>query len=261
MPWRRLASAASGERMKSSIARTASARSEPGHRPAEKVVMNWIGSGSVPSTSMPGRCISSLSCWKPSSTSPRATSEPTGTPGGACTMRPLDLLGDAPALEQLRQVHAAGPGGVARGCAPPARPGARRPPSRCRAAARRRARRSPPASAPGRPGCRRRDGPTRSGGRSRRRPARTTSKGSPACTRLAASTPPTDSIATATPLRCVVGRGQLGQHLARGHRRDAGDRGRHGVDPGLGEAGPGRAQFVIGRFLGSAAVSSTLFPH
>jgi hypothetical protein len=30
--------------------------------------------------------MSSLSCWKPSSTSPFATSEPTGTPGGACTI-------------------------------------------------------------------------------------------------------------------------------------------------------------------------------
>ena len=34
----------------------------------------------------------------------------------------------------------------------------------------------------------------------------TTSNGSPACTRFAASTPPTDSKATATPLRCSQAR-------------------------------------------------------
>ena len=59
-------------------------------------------------------------------------------------------------------------------------------------------------------------------------PSTTRSKASPACTRLAASTPPTDSNATATPLRCSQARGQLGQHRARRHRRDAGDALAHG---------------------------------
>ena len=57
--------------------------------PAEKVVMIWMAGGSGPITSMPLKCINSLSCWKPSSTSPRATRLPTGTPGGARTIRSL----------------------------------------------------------------------------------------------------------------------------------------------------------------------------
>ena len=36
---------------------------------------------------MPSRCMSSASCWNPSSTFPSATSVPTGTPGGASTRR------------------------------------------------------------------------------------------------------------------------------------------------------------------------------
>ena len=63
----------------------------------------------------PARWISSLSCWKPRATSPRATSEPTGTPGGACTSRPCSSGGDAPALEQLHQRDAARAGGIADG--------------------------------------------------------------------------------------------------------------------------------------------------
>ena len=89
------------------------AASRPLQTPAEKVVTIWIAGGSVPTTSMPARCISSLSCWKPSSTSPRATSVPTGTPGGGLHEAVLDRVGDAPALEQLEQLHAARAGGVA----------------------------------------------------------------------------------------------------------------------------------------------------
>ena len=43
--------------------------------------------GMGPITSTPSRCMSSLSCWKPSSTSPRVISAPTGVPAGACTTR------------------------------------------------------------------------------------------------------------------------------------------------------------------------------
>ena len=47
---RRLASAASGEAMKASICRTASAWADPAHTPAENVVVIWIGSGMGPIT-------------------------------------------------------------------------------------------------------------------------------------------------------------------------------------------------------------------
>ena len=47
---------------------------------------------------MPSTCISSLNCWKPSSTSPRATSVPTGTPGGAWTV--LFLIASLAELNQ-----------------------------------------------------------------------------------------------------------------------------------------------------------------
>ena len=77
------------------------------HTAAENTVTAWISGGSGPMTSMPGTCINSLNCWKPSSTSPRATSVPTGTPGGACTMRGAIVVGDAPALEQADEVRAA----------------------------------------------------------------------------------------------------------------------------------------------------------
>ena len=48
MPWRRLASAASGEVMKASRARTASARGAFTGMPALKTVTIWIGSGRPP---------------------------------------------------------------------------------------------------------------------------------------------------------------------------------------------------------------------
>ncbi len=113
MPWRRLASVASGEFMSSSMARTAEALLVPVHTPAEKVVMIWMAGGNGPSTVMPSRLMSSLNCWKPSSTAPRATRLPTGTPGGGLHDAALDLPGNAPTLEQAGQRNATGPGRIA----------------------------------------------------------------------------------------------------------------------------------------------------
>ena len=53
----------------------------------ENTVRVWIAGGNGPSTVMPGRFMSSESCWNPSATLPSATSDPTGTPGGGTTMR------------------------------------------------------------------------------------------------------------------------------------------------------------------------------
>lgn len=65
--------------MKASKARTASGWWDTAHSAAEKTVTISTPGGIGPSTSTPGRCINSLVCWKPSSTSPLATSWPTGT--------------------------------------------------------------------------------------------------------------------------------------------------------------------------------------
>ena len=52
-----------------------------------KIVVQRTDAGSGPTMSMPGMPRSSLRCWKPSATSPRAMSVATGVPGGACTSR------------------------------------------------------------------------------------------------------------------------------------------------------------------------------
>ena len=161
--------------------------------------------GSGPMTSMPGTCINSLNCWKPSSTSPRATSVPTGTPGGACTMR--DAIASAMPQRSNRrdQVRAARPRRIADAAGAQHRVangrfgadvGSRRA-GRDRdrhagareidaAVADRRGRRSPTA-------------------RSRRRRARRSRTASPAATRRAASTPPTDTMATRLSRLALVG--------------------------------------------------------
>ena len=148
---------------------------------------------------MPSRCISSLSCWKPSATSPRATSEPTGTPGRRLHRALAHCVGDAPALEQLQQRGAARAGGVADGGrgqhgrrTASSLPMSGRGRARLHGHGHARAHEVDPAAAPAhgrrRPACR---------SRRRRGPRRRTA--SPACTRLAASTPPTDSIAAPAP--------------------------------------------------------------
>ncbi len=87
MPWRRFAASASDDARKESNAAAAAGQFDALHTAAAKTVVTWISGGRSPMTSTPGRCINSLNCWKQSSTSPRATSVPTGTPGGACTIR------------------------------------------------------------------------------------------------------------------------------------------------------------------------------
>jgi hypothetical protein len=62
---------------------------------------------------MPCKWISSLSCWKPNSTLPSATSDPTGDARRRLHDAVLDLCRNAPALEQFHQRHATGAGGVA----------------------------------------------------------------------------------------------------------------------------------------------------
>ena len=105
-----------------------------------------------------------------------------------------DLLGDAPALEQLRERDAARAGRRIRSWTPPPPRAGGRPRCRSRAGARRPAPRPPRPSARGRPCCRRRGGSEASSLSMASDASTTTSNGSPACTRRAASTPPTDSI-------------------------------------------------------------------
>ena len=186
----------------------------------------WIAGGSGPSTSMPSRCMSSESCWNPSSTFPSATSVPTGTPGGACTIRDFTASAIAPALEQPREVRAARPGRIADGASRRARRAGPRPRNRCRAAGARSNRHRhagpdevDPASGhdPALPDqlvdhvgrqhhrierLRRR---ARAWPRRRRRPTR--------------ARPRDDRASNASD--------ELGQHLTRGHRRNDPDRGSH----------------------------------
>src|SRR4029079_18245717 len=87
IPWRRFASAAAGAAMNSSSTRAPSGSRARTLTAAENVVTIWMDGGSDPTMSIPPTCINSDSCWKPSATSPRATSAPTGTPGGGVTIR------------------------------------------------------------------------------------------------------------------------------------------------------------------------------
>ena len=155
-----------------------------GDRPAEKVVMKSVPGGSGPSTSMPSRCISSLSCWKPSSTVAvgHQTADRHARRRRARCARAWPRR--CPSARTGRQVGAAGPGGIADAARAPAPPAAARLGGRCRGAARRRAPPRPPASAPGRPGCRHAHGRRRSAGRCASDARITTSKASPAVTRL-----------------------------------------------------------------------------
>jgi hypothetical protein len=187
----------------------------------EKVVVIWTAGGIGPTTSMPSRWISSLSCWKPSATSPRRPCEPTGTPGWACTRRPCSSCGDAPALEQLQQRDAARAGGIAdagRGehgrfsASRWRRPGAARRPHGDGDAGAHQVDALPATTRRRPPAC-----------RWRRRPGTRRRRLRPPATRLAASTPPTDSIATGR-RRAAPRPGQVGQHLARGHGRDSAQR-------------------------------------
>ena len=75
MPWRRLVSALSAERMNSSSARTASGCAPPPMPgAAEKTVVIWTAGVSGPISSMTQAPISSHSFWNPTSSSPRASS-------------------------------------------------------------------------------------------------------------------------------------------------------------------------------------------
>ncbi len=201
MPWRRFAASASDDARKESNAGRPRGRSMRCIPPPRIRSLAWISGGSRPMTSMPGTCINSLNCWNQSSTSPRATSVPTGTPGGACTMRGAINVGDAPALEQADKMR------TARTRRIPDAAGAQD-----RVANRRLAGDVGPRRAGGyryryrRNGRDRFDFPDRRG---RRQPTRsiasaastTKSNASPSSTRRAASTPPTETIATGCPDR------------------------------------------------------------
>ena len=105
MPWRASASVAAGEAMKPSSARAASgcarARADGARERGDDLDRRRQRPEHVDAVDVHQlRC-----CWKPSSTSPRATSVPTGMPGGGVTIRSRDSLGDAPALEQLARAR------------------------------------------------------------------------------------------------------------------------------------------------------------
>src|SRR5574337_1065217 len=87
IPWRARAAAPAGPAIHSSSARTASGWLLAVAIPPEKVVTICTPGGNGPTTSIPGTCISSDNCWNPSATRPSATTVPTGTPGGAWTIR------------------------------------------------------------------------------------------------------------------------------------------------------------------------------
>ena len=192
---------------------------------------------------MPSRCISSLRCWKPSSTSPRATSVPTGTPGGACTMRSRKASAMPQRSNSAQQRHATGPGGVAdaarrqqrlaqRGLAADVRPR--------RAGAHRDGHAGMHQVGPAAGHAR---GPRPRSLSMASAASTTTSKASPASTRRAASTPPTDSKLTLDAAALPVGVGQVGQQRAGGHRRDAGQAvGGHGVRGAVSAANYGQPQ-------------------
>src|SRR6476646_2254771 len=86
----RITGAASGEARKRIRAPAASGyRTAPVSAPAKKT-FGWSSSGIVPTKEIPGTSISSLTCWKPISASPRATTLATGSPdGGPLTLRLL----------------------------------------------------------------------------------------------------------------------------------------------------------------------------
>src|SRR2546423_1684147 len=66
--------------------------------PAEKTVTFWASPGTSPTMSIPSMGLSSLSCWKPISASPRATTFPTGSAGIISalprTFAAIDPIGD-----------------------------------------------------------------------------------------------------------------------------------------------------------------------
>ena len=177
-------------------ARVVRLRARARRPPAEKVVTIWIAGGNGPSTSMPVDVDQLRELLEAELDSPRATSAPTGTPGGGVTIRSrirsampqrsnsfasATPLGPVEYPIVRRRLHRA-PEGVLAADLGPRRAGAAPRPRR--------------RSAPDRPRCRRRGARPRAACRSRRAPApRRRTAHRPARGR-AASTPPTDSIAT-----------------------------------------------------------------
>jgi hypothetical protein len=81
----------------------------PAWMPPENMVVCCTSGGSGPTKSTPSKCASSLTCWKPISTSPFAMMLPTKTLVGVRGHR----VGNAQALEQRDDEDAAGAGGIA----------------------------------------------------------------------------------------------------------------------------------------------------
>ena len=167
-----IAAAASGDARNLISARPRPAPSLRTHAPAN-ATRDCSSAGIGPTRSMPGTWISSLTCWKPISASPRATTAATGSPeGGPRTLRLFDrdLVGNTQLREQhRREIGAAAAVGVRDGLGGEQRLLEGVDGARCPASRRRRAPPCRPASARARPWCRRGRGPSC---RARRSPCR-----------------------------------------------------------------------------------------
>ena len=189
--------------------RSAPARLRAGARPRRPPPRTWsrsrIAGGSGPRTSIPSRWASSESCWKPSSTRPLATKAPTGTPGGGVTIRSRSS-GAMPQRSNSRpSATPLGPVDVpmVRAASTARRTASSSPMSGRRAPARTATATGECARSTALPAAR---WPVAISFSIASRESATTSNASPACTRRATSTPPTDSSATAWPVRASKAR-------------------------------------------------------
>ena len=148
-----------------------------------------------------------------------------GRPGGGVTIRSR-ICSAMPQRSNSRPARRRSGRSRCRSCAPPAPRAGARPRCRCPAAARRARTATATPERTRSTRCPRPGGRPRAACRSRRAPAPPRRTARRPARAGAASTPPTDSIATLAPDALLVRARQLREHGLRRHRRDAGDVGR-----------------------------------